>query len=184
VRLDDIETIGVIGAGDLGRRLATDFLSAGYRVLIFNRTPESSRASAHAIRTALAERAVLGALTSEAAAAAAGRLVASLDVVQAGGNAEFVVEAVAEDLDLKREMFRRIEEVGDADVIIASSSCGIAAEALAARLDRPERFLVTRYDPRDVSVTAVSIHSPATTDPAVVATTRGLLRRIRAQPRD
>src|SRR5439155_1466424 len=82
---------------------------------IYNRTPESSRAAAHAIRTALAERSALGAITPAAAAAAAGRLVDSLDVVQAGGNAEFVVEAVPEDLDLKREMYRRIEEVGEPD---------------------------------------------------------------------
>jgi len=184
MRLEDIETIGIIGAGKVGRRLAADFLAAGYRVLIYNRTPESSRAAAYAIRTALAERSAQAAITPEMSATAAGRLVASLDVVQAGGNAEFVVEAVAEDLELKREMFRRIEEVGDPDAIIASVSCAFSTDELAARLDRPERLLAIACGALPSDVTAVRIRPGAGTDPQVRSVTRALLQRIGKLPRD
>jgi len=130
--------VGVVGAGSMGRGIAQLCVQAGYRVLLFDTSVEQMAAARDFIGKMLARAAEKGAMSADAAVAAVARLepVAGIDHLAPCG---LVIEAAIEDLDIKQELFARLEAVvGDA-CVLATNTSSLSITAVAARCRRPER---------------------------------------------
>lgn len=132
------DTVAVIGAGTMGRGIAQWFAQGGLRTLLYDSDPAQREAATAFIARMLRRRAEKGELSSEAAEAAIARLV-PVDNLAALAPAGLAVEAVAERLEVKQELFRRLEEILAPDALLATNTSSLLVTAVAAGCARPER---------------------------------------------
>jgi len=127
---DEIKTIAVIGAGDAGREFACAAVLAGFRTFLED-------VSATRLGEAVA-------WIAKVASGAHSRLVIANSMEQAVREADLIFEAVAEDAEMKIEMFTIFDKLAKPDAILASSSLALPIAELAAMTFCPERCIGMR----------------------------------------
>ncbi|MBL0801740.1 3-hydroxyacyl-CoA dehydrogenase, partial [Streptomyces albidoflavus] len=133
--------IRVVGAGVMGRGIAQWAVTAGHTVELGDARRESVDEAVAFVRRMLDRAAEKGRLGRAEADDAAGRLV-PLDAPDAPGDGvELVIEAVLEDLAVKTELFRRLEEVLPATAVLATNTSSLPVTRIAAGLREPERLV-------------------------------------------
>jgi 3-hydroxybutyryl-CoA dehydrogenase len=135
-----IETVGVIGAGTMGNGIAQVFARAGHAVRLVDLEPSMLGRARSAITNSLEQLVRKGALTAVERDDTLGRLstTTSLDIL---ADADYVVEAIVEDLEAKRTLFRTLDSIANADAIVASNTSSISVTTLGAATARAERVL-------------------------------------------
>jgi 3-hydroxybutyryl-CoA dehydrogenase len=131
-------TIGVIGAGTMGRGIAQIAVSGGINVKLYDGFEGASKSGQAFVARMVNRAAEKGNITQEDAAAAIARLeiVDSLDGL-AGVN--LVIEAIIEDLDIKKDLFAQLEKIVSPDCILASNTSSLSVTAIAAGCEKPGR---------------------------------------------
>ncbi|MGQ9370076.1 3-hydroxyacyl-CoA dehydrogenase family protein [Azospirillum sp. ST 5-10] len=168
------QRIGIIGAGLMGHGIAQAFAVAGHRVDIHE--PDPGRRAAVADRV----RANLDALGLDPAAADRIRPCVTLD--DAAADADVVIEAVPEDLELKRRIFVAVESVAPPHALLASNTSAIPIGRIMAPLRNPSRALGTHWwNPPHLIPLVEVVQAPAT-DGSAVAAMIGLLTAIGKMP--
>ena len=137
----DIKTIVVIGAGAMGRGIAHASALAGFNTVLNDVSDELLRNAQEKIRKDLWQGIELGKLTSEAAAAALQRLSLDAYIERAAKTADLVIEAVPEKIDLKLEVFGRLDRVCAPRAILASNTSALSITEMAAATKRPQQFI-------------------------------------------
>ena len=132
-------TIGIIGAGTMGRGIAQIMVAGGVNVLLFDTNRDACTDAAAFIERMLGRAAEKGNMTAEDAAAAVAR-VDIPDSLSAMAGADMVVEAIIEDLDIKQSLFRELEAIVAGDCILATNTSSLSVTAIAAGCDHPERM--------------------------------------------
>jgi 3-hydroxyacyl-CoA dehydrogenase len=142
-----INRLAVIGAGTMGHGIAQVFAQAGLQVAL---TDSNAGVLGRAIQriqgnleTCIGHNPVF--VDGGRAATVLERIIVTSDLAEAVSQADFVVEAVFEDLEVKHEVLRQIEEHCPSHVIITSTTSSYCVRDLAVALGHPERFLVTHY---------------------------------------
>lgn len=131
-------SIGVLGGGRMGAGIAHAFCLAGARVVVVERDDAAAAAALARVTQALG-RSVERGSTAEDVAALSARVSVSTEHASFAG-CGLVVEAVPEDLALKRQALRAVEDVLDAGAWLATNTSSLSVDALAGALQRPERF--------------------------------------------
>lgn len=132
--------VAVVGAGAMGAGIAQVAAVAGHPVRLLDNRPGAAQQAVAGIRAQLARLADKGKLTPEAAQAAGERLSAvesSADLAGCG----LVVEAIVENLEVKRGLFRELEVICGAGCILATNTSSISVTSIAAGLQAPERLV-------------------------------------------
>jgi len=135
----NVEKVCVVGAGNMGHQIALCAALAGYRVKC---TDTDSRALEKAERfadTYLPERVAKGKLTEEAARQARANLTFTSSLEEAASDADFVIEAIIENLEAKRQLFARLDEICPAHAILVTNSSFIVSSRIADVTRRPEK---------------------------------------------
>ncbi len=137
----DSRPIAIVGAGTLGRRIATVYAGAGSDVRIFDPSPDQLREAGVFVAEQVEEmRSVLG---LQAAPVGAVHLAATLaDAIE---GAWMVVEAVPENAELKTEIFGELDELAPRDVILCTNSSSLSSSRLVGQVRHRERVLNTHF---------------------------------------
>jgi len=114
--LRDIRTIGVVGSGQMGLGIAQVASQAEYMVLLFDISPESLERARVNIEKNLLKGVKLGKISSEAVELVLSRIKWTLDFSELAAT-DFVIESATENLELKVELFRRLDQETASDVI-------------------------------------------------------------------
>ncbi|MUK01822.1 3-hydroxybutyryl-CoA dehydrogenase [Vibrio cholerae] len=130
--------VGVLGGGRMGAGIAHAFCLAGSGVVIVERDDAAADAGLARITQALG-RSVERGTTTDTLVDLSGRVSVSTDYASFA-SCGLVVEAVPEDLSLKRQALRAVEDVLDDDAWLATNTSSLSVDALAGALQRPERF--------------------------------------------
>ncbi len=136
--MTDIQTIGVVGAGAMGRGIAQIAAQAGLRVRLYDTSADAIAAARESLRQTWEKLAQKGKLTAADAQAALER-VESATALTDMANCQLVVEAIVERLDVKRDLFAALEGVVSDDCILASNTSSLSITAIAAACKRPQR---------------------------------------------
>lgn len=136
----EISRAAVVGAGTMGPGIAATLGAAGIDTTLWARRP---RAAAEAAEDALGRIRILR--ESGLAASAPGDVTAVDDLAGAVDGVEIVIEAISEDVAAKRAVLGAVEEVVDADVVLASTTSGLDPDEIARDLAHPNRFLVAHF---------------------------------------
>jgi 3-hydroxybutyryl-CoA dehydrogenase len=135
-----IKSVGVIGAGTMGNGIAQVFAQGGFSVrLVDVAQPMLDRARA-TIDKSLGKFVEKGKLTAADRDAALGRLSTATSVNELGG-ADYIIEAIVENADMKRELFAGLDAIARPDVILASNTSSISITLLGAATRRPDKVL-------------------------------------------
>jgi 3-hydroxybutyryl-CoA dehydrogenase len=153
--------IAVIGCGTLGRRIALMASTLGGEVRIFD--PHQ-----HCLDEGLKYiTETLPGVVASSAGAVAGHVSGETDIAAVVRNAWLVVEAVPEQLNLKREVFSELDSMAPQDAILATNSSSYPSSQLIDQVERPERLLnMHYYMPPDLPM--VELMSCGKTDPAII----------------
>jgi 3-hydroxybutyryl-CoA dehydrogenase len=167
--LDPACTIAVVGSGAMGAGIAQVAAAAGHFVILYDTRPEATEAALGTIRKTFQMLADKGRMTAAAAAAASARLQAATALVELAG-AQLVVEAIVENLEVKRGLFASLEEVVGADCILATNTSSISVTALAAKLRLPGRLVGMHFFNPVPLMALVEVISGLATNSDVAAT--------------
>ncbi|MBE7422200.1 MAG: 3-hydroxyacyl-CoA dehydrogenase [Zoogloeaceae bacterium] len=170
-------TLGVAGAGAMGRGIAQIAAQAGLRVLLFDLAPGAAASARDAVSATLAGLAAKGKLPAADAEAAATR-IAPVASLEAFASCQVVVEAVIERLEAKRELFRKLEDIVDADCILASNTSSLSITEIAAACRRPGRVAGFHFFNPVPLMKVVEVVDALLTEPRAVEALVALARRM------
>ena len=136
----EIRRIGVVGAGTMGNGIAQVFAQSGYEVTLADAVPAALDRAKHTIEKSLAKFVEKGKMTAPDRDAALGRLQTSPSIDALAG-VDYVVEAIAENVDVKRDVFSRLDALTPPDVILTSNTSSISITILGAATKRPDKVL-------------------------------------------
>jgi 3-hydroxybutyryl-CoA dehydrogenase len=134
--LDAVETVGVVGAGTMGNGIAQVAATAGYDVVMRDVEREFVENGLASVEDSLSRLVRRGDLDETEAGAVTDRITGTTDL-DALGAADLVIEAVVEDLAVKREVFADLDERCEPGVVLATNTSTISITSIAAATDRP-----------------------------------------------
>jgi 3-hydroxyacyl-CoA dehydrogenase len=172
-----IASVGVIGAGTMGGGIAMNFLTAGIPVTIVETSKEALDRGVSIMRRNYEATAKKGRLTMSEVEERMGRLSPSLDL-GALAEADLVIEAVFEDMELKKSVFKRLDSIAKSGAILASNTSYLDIDQIAAETSRPADVLGTHFfSPANV-MRELEIVRGAKTSKSVLATLVQLAPKI------
>ncbi len=136
----EIRTVAVLGTGTMGLGIAQVAASAGYRTPLFDLDGAILGRAVERIGKNLDKGVELGKVEAGAAQQAKDLLAPTLELVEAVAEADLVIEAAPESIDLKVDLFRRVVAACPPRTLLASNTSGLSITEMAAATDRPERF--------------------------------------------
>ncbi len=176
-----IRTVGVLGAGIMGHGIAQVCATAGLDVVLRDVAQAPLDAARRKIEQSLGKFVEKGSLTRDGAAAALGRIRAATDLA-AAARADFVIEAVPENLELKRAVFRELDSLAPPATIFASNTSQFTIASLAAAVKRRDRFIGMHwFNPPQLMALIEVARIPETSDGTLRATL-DLSRRLGKDP--
>ena len=172
----------VVGAGSMGAQIAQQAALHGIEVALHDQDEGQLQRARESNQGHLARRVEKGKLSKEEADAAVNRVQLVSDMSDAADRAEFVIEAVFEDLELKRSIFRELDEVAPAGAVLASNSSTMGISKIADVTRRPDRCLNMHFFYPVLVMDLVEIvRGPATSD-ETVERARDLAREMGRSP--
>ena len=136
----DIKIIGVVGAGQMGSGITEVVISAGFRALMRDISPEALEKGKKRITTDLERRVQKGKITAEEQKEVLGRLSTTTQL-EDFKNCDLVIEAATEQIPLKKEIFQALDGITRKEVILASNTSSISIGRIASFTRRPERVI-------------------------------------------
>ncbi len=137
--IDDIKQICVVGAGTMGSQIAQQCALYGYPVNLTDANEAALERGPASNRARLQNRVNKGRLSQEEADAARERVKPVKNLEDAAGQADFIIEAAFENLDVKQEIFGRLDKICPSHTILASNSSSIVISKIAAVIERKDR---------------------------------------------
>lgn len=172
-----IEKVGILGAGTMGGGIAMNFLTAGYPVTILEREQAALDRGVSIIRRNYENSAAKGRFTRAQVDKAMGLLTPTLDMKDLA-DCDLVIEAVFENMDVKKEVFRKLDGIVKPGAILASNTSYLNVDEMAAETKRPGSVLGLHFfSPANV-MRLLEIVRAAKTEPAVLKTAMDLAKKI------
>lgn len=175
--MDELSRVAVLGAGTMGPGIAAVFAAAGFHSAVFARRQDAAERA-----VAQAQNQWRALVDHGLAASPEARIRPAHDLDDALQDAEIVIEAVSEDLEVKRRVFAQVEQRIDSDVILGSTTSGLDINRISATAEHPSRFVVMHFWNPAHLIPLVEVLGGERTDPAIIEAACSLLRRIGKYP--
>lgn len=162
-----IDKVGIVGGGQMGGGIAEVCAKAGVGVIVVEMTDELAAKSRVGIEKSVAKALERGKIDEAGRDAALANLTFTTDL-GSFADRDLVIEAVVEDLDVKRELFQQIDEIVDSpDAILASNTSSIPITQIATATSRPESVIGMHFFNPATVMPLVEVISTVVTDEAV-----------------
>lgn len=178
--IDQIQHIGVVGAGTMGHGIAQVCAVQGYRVTLVDVSSQALERALRDIAVSVEKLHGKGKLT-DAQRQAALEIGTATDLA-AVRSADLVIEAVSEDAALKRDLFARLDELTAPHVILATNTSSISITAIAAATQRPDRVIGMHFMNPVPLMQLVEIIRGLATSQETLGTIMELARRLGKTP--
>lgn len=139
-----MSTVTVIGAGLMGAGIAQVAAAAGYDVVLNDTSQEALAQALGGIERSYGKFVEKGKMTGEDLVGAVGRITTTTDL-HAADASDLIVEAVFENVEVKQEIFRRLDQIAKPDAVLATNTSAIPVTTLAAVTSRPESVVGTHF---------------------------------------
>ena len=135
-----VNLIGIVGAGAMGSGIAQIASQAGHDVVLFDLSQEALTSSSSKLQKVMMRLIEKGKVTSDEAIAIQERIVRTT-MVASLKDCDLIIEAVVEDLEVKKRVFKSIEEIASKEAIIASNTSSLSITSLASFCAHPDRVV-------------------------------------------
>jgi len=181
VTVRDVQRVGVVGTGTMATGIVEVLAKAGLDVVVRGRSESKVAAALGALRKSLEKGVVRGKLTEEERDATLAR-VGGTTRLEDLADVDLVVEAIAEELDVKRAVFAALDEICKPGAILASTTSSLPVVECAAATARPGDVVGMHFFNPAPVMKLVEVVSTVTTAPDVALTVRTLCERIDKVP--
>jgi enoyl-CoA hydratase/3-hydroxyacyl-CoA dehydrogenase len=141
MKTEDVKKIAMIGAGDMGHGIAACCLLGGYTVVLRDVDQKFIDRGLAGIKNSFNKFKEKGKITPEAHDDALSRLTSMVDLESAVKDADFIIEAVPEKLDLKKSVFKDLDTFAPKQAILASNTSNISITDIARATNRPDKVI-------------------------------------------
>jgi len=181
VRALPIRSVGIVGCGTMGGGIAMSFSGAGIPVTLVDVSQEAVERGLGTIRRHYAGSVSRGSLARERMDELLGRIHTATDYA-ALSRADLIIEAAFEDLEVKRDIFRKLDQVAAPQAILATNTSTLDIDAIAAATARPENVVGTHFfSPANVMKLLENVRGKRSS-PQAIATVMELGRRLGKVP--
>jgi len=139
MKIEDVKNICVVGAGNMGHQIAMQCAISGYTVKCTDVIPEILKKAEDFAGSYLAGRVKKGKMEEAQAKEIRGRISFTGNIKEAAKDADYVIEAILERLELKRKVFAQLDEIAPAHAILATNSSMIVSSKIADATKRPSQ---------------------------------------------
>ncbi|MFU1781748.1 3-hydroxyacyl-CoA dehydrogenase family protein [Haloarcula japonica] len=140
MHLETVDTVGVVGAGTMGNGIAQVTATAGYDVVMRDVSEELVTAGFEEIQSSFETLVARDTVTEQEAEAATARITGTTEMDDLA-DADLVIEAVTEDMDIKQSVFEDLDAVCGSDTVLASNTSTLSITTIASVTERPEQVL-------------------------------------------
>ena len=172
-----VSRIAVIGAGTMGSGIAVSCATSGYDVTLIDLEPKALDAGFARAMSSLDAAVMKGKLSPDVATLARNRIVKSKDLWDAS-QADFIIEAVFENLTVKQEVFRKLDAVCKPTAVLATNTSTLDIDAIAGVTKSPQRVLGMHFFSPANIMRLVEVVRGAQTSDTTLATTLAVTRRL------
>jgi enoyl-CoA hydratase / 3-hydroxyacyl-CoA dehydrogenase len=166
--MKEVKNITVLGAGAMGAQIAALAAEAGYIVVVRDIETKFLDRGRQLITDGWEKRVKRGELTAEKKNELAGRLSFIVDVKEAVKNADLVIEAVPEIMELKKKVAKEVSEVAPDDMVFATNTSSLSIAEIAQAAKHPERVVGTHYfNPPSFMPLLEIVHGKVTSEEAI-----------------
>ncbi len=188
MKAEDIKTISVIGSGLMGSGIAQVFASKNYNVYLYNRPhPDDAKGEFLAkrlegIRSILTTMAQRGLGSESEIDSIMGRIKPTTSLDEATSDVQFIIENVAEDLELKQKVFQDLDQRCPLETILATNTSVMSPTDVAAKSRHRERILATHWWNPAYMIPLVEVVKGKDTSDEVLDTTYNLMKNAGKHP--
>jgi 3-hydroxyacyl-CoA dehydrogenase len=172
-----IRTVGVVGFGTMGGGIAMAFANAGIPVTVTDETGEAVERGLARVRASYEESAAKGRITKDDSAARINNVRGSTDL-RALAEADLVIEAVFEEMEVKHQVFARLDEVCSDRAILATNTSTLDVDEIAEQTKDPSRVLGLHFFSPANIMKLVEVVRPATVSANVLSSSLDVVKRI------
>jgi 3-hydroxyacyl-CoA dehydrogenase len=173
----DIKSVGVIGAGTMGQGIGLAFLMSGFKVTLIETTKEALDRGLGKIGETIQAAVKRGRVTAEQAVALTNNLSAGTDM-KALAQADLVIEAVFENMGVKKDVFGKLDAICKPGAILASNTSTLDVDEIAASTKRPEDVIGLHFFSPANIMRLLEIVRGAKTSKEVLATAMAVSKKI------
>ncbi len=168
MRLADVKTVAVIGAGTMGAGIAQTCAAAGLQVSMRDIEQRFVDGGFRRIREPLAKRVERGKMTQAEVDAILSNIRGAVDLKEAVGGAQLVIEAIFEKMEIKKELYAELDRLCPTDVVFASNTSSLSITEMASATKRPDRVVGMHFfNPAPVMKLVEVIRGSETSDDTV-----------------
>ncbi|MCX5440631.1 MULTISPECIES: 3-hydroxyacyl-CoA dehydrogenase family protein [unclassified Streptomyces] len=178
-----IRSVGVAGSGTMASGIAEVFAKAGYDVVLAARSEEKAEKAKSRIGKSLSRSVDKGRMTAEAAAQTLDRITPA-DTYDAFSDVDLALEAVAEDLEIKQQLFATFDKVCKPGAVLATTTSSLPVVACARATSRPQDVIGMHFFNPAPAMKLVEVVRTVLTGDDVHATVREVCAKIRKHPVD
>ena len=175
---EHIKKIGIVGAGTMGAGVAEIFAQFGYTVILYNRSKAGmQRALEH-----LQSKVTVDPIPIEKETDAAGAKIYTTHDLAELAQVDLISESIAENLEVKQDIFRKLDEICDAKTLFTTNTSGLSISQIATAVSHPERFAGMHYFNPPQIVPAMEIIKGKETSDATCEVLMDLAKQMQKQP--
>lgn len=182
MQLSEIKNIAVIGAGMMGHGIAQIFAAGGFSVSLQSPVAQELEKAMENIRANLTIMARHGAANEADIEPLLARIKTTRDMQEAARDARFVIEAVPEDMDLKQEIFRELDNICAPDTVLTTNTSVMSITEIARKAQNRRRIIGTHFWNPPYLLPLVEVVRTEEAAPEVVALTCELLKSVGKHP--
>ena len=178
MNIEAIKKVGIVGAGTMGAGVAEIFAQFGYTVFLYNRSKAGMQRAVERLRSKIA----VAPAPIETETDTTGTKIYTTHDLTALTQVDLISESIAENLEVKQDIFRQLDEICDAKTIFTTNTSGLSISQIATAVSQPERFAgVHFFNPPEI-VPAVEVIKGTETSDATCTGLIDLLKLIKKQP--
>lgn len=167
MKIEDIKSIGILGAGVMGNGIAQVFARSGYEVVLVDISDEILKKAIENIKAGpygLKRLVEKGKMNEEEMEKCLSRIKTSTSY-ESLKDVNFIIEAVPENLELKRKIFAQLDKICNKEAIFASNTSGIMISSIATAVERKEKFIGMHwFNPAPVMKLIEVVRAPVTSE--------------------
>lgn len=172
--MDTSTIVGVVGSGAMGSGIAQIAATAGHNVVLFDNSHDALQRASAGLNNIMKRLITKGKLSEEGANAILGRITFA-DNMDQFGDCGIVIEAIVENIEVKKEVFKKLEWITEDDTILASNTSSLSIASIGSAVEKPERVIGIHFFNPAPLMPLVEIIPSLLTDPSVTLESRKLI---------
>ena len=176
--INGIKKVCIVGAGTMGHQIALQCAFYDYDVNLVDVSREALNNARGKIRTVLTDRVNSGEISIHKMRETLSHVIYSLDLKKSAEIADFVIETVNENLELKREVFRKLDIFSPPQTILSSNTSSLKPSRIAEFVKKPEKIIATNFENPVWETPLVEVMGSSETSEKTIEVTKQFLQRI------